>query len=143
MTDLDPQIDEALHQLAGERAPAHVRLDPVHQDDVLVQARSGGRALAFLAVHRGDGIRPVAGGRGRVGCGARARHRQSRGRPDEPLDPALRYLDDRPRHLEVVEVLGFDGGDGLRLPGDTQMADYAARGLPGVVPAFEGGDRDG
>ena len=95
--------------------------------------------LAGGVLHGGRGLSAV-----RVaGPGARAGHRQPRRRPDEPLDPAARYLDDRPRHLEVVEVLGFDGGDRLRLPGDTQMADDAACGLPGVIPAFEGGDRDG
>jgi hypothetical protein len=52
-------------------------------------------------------------------------------------------LDHRPVDLEVVELLGIDGADGRRLPGDAQVVDYPAGGFAGVVPAFEPGDGDG
>jgi hypothetical protein len=56
--------------------------------------------------------------------------------------PAL-DLDHRPVDLEVVEVLGVDGADRGRLPGDAQVVDDPAGRLARVVPAFEPGDGDG
>jgi hypothetical protein len=56
---------------------------------------------------------------------------------------AVLDLDHRPVDLEVVELLGIDGADRRRLPGDAQVVDYPAGGLAGVVPALEPGDGDG
>jgi len=81
----------------------------------------------------------VAGKPGRLG----ARERDPRGRPDQPLRLPVLDVDDRPVDLEVVEVLGVDGADRGRLPGDAQMVDDPAGRLARVVPAFEPGDGDG
>ena len=111
---------QALHQLLAEGAPAHVRLDAVNQDHVAGQP--GGRHGLI----------------GRLGAGERDPGR----RPDQPLGLPAFDLDYRPVDLEVVEVLGIDGADGSRLPGDAQVVDHPARCLARVVPALESGDGD-
>ena len=61
-----------------------------------------------------------------------------------PTDPALSTVDDDPGpvDLEVVVVLGIERGDRLGTPELAQVLDDRRSGIPGVVPAFEGGDHD-
>jgi hypothetical protein len=120
---LDPLTVTGTGRVCGESAssaparisvstPAHVRLDPVHEHDVPAQPRGGG-----------------------------ARQGQPGGRPDQPLGLPGDHLDHGPVHLEVVEVIRVDGGDGGGLPRDAQVVDYAARGFRRVIPPLESGDR--
>jgi len=118
--ELHAQGLQTLDQFLAERPPAHVRLDPVHQDDVPAQPR-GRHGLV---------------GRVRVG------DRDPRRGPDQALGVTALDLDDRPVDLEVVVVLGIDGADRGRLPGDAQVVDYPARRLARVVPALESGNGD-
>jgi hypothetical protein len=111
---------QALHQLLTEGAPAHVRLYAMNQYHVAGQP--GGRH----------------GRVGRLGTGDRDPGR----RPDKPLGLPALDLDYRPVDLEVVEILGIDGADWSRLPGDAQVVDHPARRLARVIPAFESGDGD-
>jgi len=100
-------------QLAHEAAPAHGRLDPVDQDHV--------------AIH--------PGGRRDQDRGGRPRHSAYAG--------VLLDGHPRPVHLEVVIVLGVQGGDRLGVPGVHQVGDQCRGGLGGVVPTLEGGQHDG
>ena len=123
MTRFDAEGFQALHELVAERPPAHVRLDAVHQDHVPGQPgqRRGpvGRVLGLCPGQRDPGRRP-----------------------DQAFGLAALDLDHRPVDLEVVEVLGVDGGDRGRLPGDAQVVDHPAGRLTGVVPALEPSDRN-
>ncbi len=109
---LDAELGEPADELVGEPAPAHVRLNPVHEHDVARQA----------------GIRGPGEG-------------QPRGRPDEPFGLPRDHLDHWPVDLEVVKVIGVDRGDRRGLPRDAQVVDDTARGLRRVVPPLERGDR--
>ena len=117
---LDAQAFQAVHELLAERPPAHVRLDAVDQDHVPVQP--GGRHAPVRRV--------------------RPRQRHPGRRPDEAAGVTALDLDHRPVDLEVVELLGVDGPDRGRLPGDAQVVDHPAGRLARVVPALEPGDGD-
>ena len=109
---LDPELGQPADELVGEPAPAHVRLDAVHEHDVAGQAGGG---------TPGEG--------------------EPRRRPDQALGLPRHHVDHRPVDLEVVEVIGVDRGDGSGLPRDAEVVDHSAGRFGRVVPPFECGDR--
>jgi Sulfotransferase family len=108
----NPELGQPADKLVGEPAPAHVRLDAVHEHDVAGQA--GGRTP----------------GEGEPG-----------GRPDQALGLPRHHVDHRPVDLEVVEVIGVDRGYGGGLPRDAEVVDHSAGRFGRVVPSLERGDR--
>ena len=100
-----------LDQLEREGAPAHGRLDALHEHDVAVEA--------------GLGRDEDAGRRPRQHAAALVEH------------------DAGPVDLEVVVLLGVEGGDDLGVPDVRQVAHRARGGLARVVPALEGSDEHG
>jgi hypothetical protein len=60
--------------------------------------------------------------------------------PGEPAVAALVGAHDGAVDLEVVEVLGIDGGDGPGVPDGHQVVDDRRGSVGGVVPALERGD---
>ena len=72
----------------------------------------------------------------------RAGHEDLGRRPGDPAHPGVVGADDRPVHLEVVELLGVDRRDDLRVPHLDQVVDHGGGGVRCVVPAFERRDEN-
>ena len=111
-----------MDQLLTERPPAHVGLDAVHQDHV------AGRAVGAGAI---PGRRPAS----------RATRSCVVGQSAMVLS-AFDLDHGRPVDLEVVEILGIDGAEWSRLPGQTQLLHHPGGCVARVVPALEGGNGD-
>ena len=88
--------------------------------------------LGFVA----DGAHQVVLGAGDPG------HVDARRRPDDLANVVLVEAHVGSSHREIKEVLGVDSGHVLSLEMVPDVAGGRGTGLPGVVPALEGGDQD-